>query len=64
MSDSSIDVFLSLNDVLLNKRIDSGYAEPLDELFDKVGFNIKEIMMMPLSKDRRMVIIIVFRQRR
>lgn len=42
MSDSSIDVFLSLNDVLLNKRIDSGYAEPLDELFDKVGFNIKD----------------------
>ena len=42
MSDSSIDVFLRLNDVLLNKRIDSGYAEPLDELFDKVGFNIKD----------------------
>lgn len=41
MSDSSIDVFLSLNDVLLKKRIDNGFAYPLDELFDDVGFNIE-----------------------
>lgn len=42
MSDSSIDVFLSLNEVQLKKRIDSGYAYPLDELFEKAGFSIEE----------------------
>lgn len=42
MSDSSIDIFLSLNEVQLKKRIDSGYTYPLDELFEKTGFSIEE----------------------
>ncbi len=42
MSDSSIDIFLSLNEVQLKKRIDSGYAYPMDELFEKTGFSIED----------------------
>ena len=42
MSDTSIDVFFSMNDVLLKKRIDSGYTYPLDELFDSAGFKLDE----------------------
>lgn len=42
MSDSSIDIFTSLNDVWLKKRVDSGYCYPLDELFDQAGFNIND----------------------
>ena len=29
-------------DVLLKKRIDSGFAYPLDELFDSAGFSLEE----------------------
>lgn len=42
MSDSSIDIFLSLNDIQLQRRIENGYAYPLDELFEDVDFNIDE----------------------
>ncbi|HIT90448.1 MAG TPA: sugar ABC transporter substrate-binding protein [Candidatus Merdenecus merdavium] len=42
MSDNTIDVFLSLDDVNFQKRIDSGFAYPLDELFDEVGFSLEE----------------------
>ncbi len=42
MSDSSIDIFTSLNDVWLKKRIDSGYCYALDELFEGAGFHIEE----------------------
>lgn len=42
MSDSSIDIFTSLNDVWLKKRIDSGYCYALDELFEDAGFDINE----------------------
>jgi len=34
MADSSVDVFLTLNDVLMKKRIDSGFALALDELLE------------------------------
>ncbi len=42
MSDSSIDIFTSLNDVWLKKRVDSGYCYPMDELFESAGFDLGE----------------------
>ena len=42
MSDDTVDVYFSMNDVLLKKRIDSGFAYPLDELFDSAGFSLEE----------------------
>lgn len=42
MSDGTIDIFTSLNDVRLKKRIDSGYCYNMEELFEKTGFDIHE----------------------
>ena len=41
MADSSVDVFLTMNDVLMKKRIDSGFTLPLNDLLAKNSMDME-----------------------
>lgn len=41
MADSSVDLFLTMNDVLMKKRIDSGFTLPLDDLLAANSMDMK-----------------------
>lgn len=41
MADSSVDVFLNMNDVLMKKRIDSGFTLVLDDLLEKNSMDMQ-----------------------
>lgn len=41
MADSSVDVFLTMNDVLMKKRIDSGFTFPLDDLLSEQSMDMQ-----------------------
>ena len=42
MADSSVDVFLTMNDVLMKKRIDSGFTLPLNDLLAKNSMDMNQ----------------------